>query len=113
MNFKSLRTDASFEELRFNDSRPSAEFASWTTGSNDSAMSGKPPVPDFLSAAAAPERRNESTATMINAAEAINVMHSTVRPGRYVALRNPRRAMAHQPEPWIALRSFRRSQPER
>ncbi len=113
ITFRSFSEASSFELLRLSASRPSGVFASWTTGSNDSAMMGKPPVPDLRSVAAAPDRRNESTATMMNAADAINVMQRTVRPGRYVAFRKPSRAMVHHPVPWMALRSFRFSQLER
>src|SRR5690349_15512282 len=93
----SLRALSSFVLLRFNASRPSTVFRSRTIGSNDSATNAKPPVPDALSFATAPERRNASTATMMNAAEAINVTHSTVRAGRYVVLRKPICDIAHHP----------------
>src|ERR1043165_9645045 len=97
---------ASFLVLRLSASRPCAVFALWTMGNNDSANSGKPPLPDFLSEADAAGRRNASTATMMNAAEAISATHNTVRLGRRAALRNPSSEMVHQPIPLIGFRFF-------
>ena len=95
---------------RFNACCPSFVFGSWTTGTTDSASKGKPPLPDFLSVVSIPSRcLNESTATMMNAADAISAIHNTLLPGREVAFLNPSRATDHHPKLTIGFRVVRRN----
>src|SRR4051812_39512941 len=65
-----------------------------------------------MSVANVPPRRNASTDTMMNAAEAISATDITLRDGLNAALRNPRRQIAHQPRPLIGMAWRARSDTE-
>src|SRR4051812_2973599 len=65
-----------------------------------------------MSVANVPPRRNASTDTMMNAAEAIRATDITLRDGRKAALRKPRRQIAHQPRPLIGMAWRARSDTE-
>src|SRR5689334_9830777 len=75
-------------------------------------MSAKPPVPEWMSPIVASLRRNASTATMMNAADAISAIDITLRDGRNAALRNPRRHTDHGLRPTIGTADRVRSDDE-